>query len=391
MGLLKSLFILVIFFLVLGEVIRIPFAGLSIKLIDIGMVLLAAYWVFFIIKNFKKVRINKELGIPVLIFFLLALLSLFLNAKVLNGRELFISSLYLIRWIAYASIVFIIPVFNTSFKRKIKNLLVFAGFLVVVLGYIQYLFYPNLRNLYYLGWDEHLYRLFSTFLDPNFAGAFFVLYFLFALNILIESLKKQARFFSFLIGFISFFTLIAIFLTYSRSALLMLIAGSFVYLILNTRKSFAILTVVVFLLITVLLPKAYKTEGTNFLRIASSEARIESAKQAIEIFKQDPFFGVGFNAYRYAKNRYGFQPSMLEESHADAGTDNSFLFLLATTGIIGFIAYLYMWFKILRVNVKSKIIIASVSALFVDSLFINSLFYSFLMFWIWTLIGIYGE
>lgn len=388
MGLLKSLFILVIFFFAFGEVVRIPFAGLSIKLIDIGVVVLTIYWVLFIIKNFRKIKINKGLGIPILIFSAVALLSLLLNARFLNINELFISFLYLARWIFYASIIFIIPMFDDSFKKIIIKIFIYVGVLIVFFGYIQYLFYPNLRNLYYLGWDEHLYRLFSTFLDPNFAGAFFVLYFLFVLNILIDSLKKQARFFSLFLGVIVVLTLIAIFLTYSRSAFLMLITGSFVFLFLNTRRSFAILIVAVFFMATTLLPKAYKTEGTNFFRIASSEARLGSAKQAIEIFRQNPIFGVGFNAYRYAKNRYGFHPSIIEKSHADAGTDNSFLFLLATTGIIGFVAHLFIWFKILKINIKSKLLIASVAALFVDSLFINSLFYSFLMFWIWTLVGL---
>jgi len=391
MGLLKSLFILIIFLFAFGEVIRIPFADLSIKLIDIGVVLLAVYWIIFSTKNFKKIKINKELAIPVLIFSLIAFLSLLLNARLLTGKEFFISFFYLIRWIAYASVIFIIPTFNSFFKEIIKKSLIFVGFVVVLLGYIQYLLYPNLRNLYYLGWDDHLYRLFSTFLDPNFAGAFFVLYFLFVLNILIGSLKKQARFFLLFIGLISLLTLIAIFLTYSRSALLMLMTGSFVFLFLNTRRSFAILIVVVFLLATTLLPKAYKTEGTNLFRIASSQARLDSAKQAIEIFKEDPIFGVGFNSYRYAKHRHGFTFGIWEESHADAGTDNSFLFLLATVGITGFIAYFYMWFKILKINIRSKLLIASIAALFVDSLFVNSLFYSFLMFWIWTLVGLYGE
>ncbi|MEK7502098.1 MAG: O-antigen ligase family protein [Patescibacteria group bacterium] len=391
MGLLKSLFILIIFLFAFGEVIRIPFAGLSIKLIDVGIAALTVYWVLFGVINLKKIKIDKKRGIPMLIFFAAALLSLVLNARFLNINELFVSSLYLTRWVAYASIIFIIPMFDNSFKKIIIKLLIFIGIFIVVLGYIQYLFYPNLRNLYYLGWDEHLYRLFSTFLDPNFAGAFFVLYFLFVLNILIDSLKKQARFFSFSIGLILLFTLIAIFLTYSRSALLMLITGSFVFLFLNTKKTFAILIVVVFLSVTVLLPKAYKTEGTNFFRIASSQARLDSAKQAIEIFKEDPLFGVGFNAYRYAKDRHGFTFGDWEESHADAGTDNSFLFLLATVGITGFIAYLYMWFKILKINIRSKLLIVSVVAIFVDSLFVNSLFYSFLMFWIWILVGLYGE
>lgn len=391
MDILKLLFILTIFFFAFGEVVRIPLGDLSVKLIDMGVAALAFYWVLSSLKNFKKVKVDRKIGVPVVIFSSIALLSLLLNTIFLTTNELFVSFLYFIRWIAYASIIFIIPMFDSSFKNKIKNLLIFMGSFIVVLGYIQYLFYPSLRNLYYLGWDEHLYRLFSIFLDPNFAGAFFVLYFLFLLNILAESIKKKTNLFSFFLGVISFLTLFAIFLTYSRSALLMLAAGSFVFLVLNARRSLAILVIAIFLLVTTLLPRAYETEGTNFFRVVSSEARLDSAGQAVGIFKESPVFGVGFNAYRYAKDRYGFGPSMLEKSHADAGTDNSFLFLLATTGIVGLIAYLLMWFKIVKINIKSKLIIASVFAIFIDSLFINSLFYSFLMFWIWTLIGLYGE
>ena len=113
MGLLKLLFILTIILFAFGEIIRVPFAGLSIKLIDAGIVLLVSYWVLFGIKNLKKIKIDKRLGVPILIFSAVALLSLFLNARLLNINELFISSLYLIRWIAYASIVFIMPIFNS--------------------------------------------------------------------------------------------------------------------------------------------------------------------------------------------------------------------------------------------------------------------------------------
>ena len=386
MGLLRSLFALVIFFFLFGEVIRIPISGLSIKLIDIGVAILAFYWVLFIVNNKKKIRIDKRLSTPILIFFAVALLSLIFNAMFLKSDELFVSALYLIRWIAYASIAFIIPMFNSSFKKKIKNMLVLVGIFVVVLGYIQYFLYPNLRNLYYLGWDEHLFRMFSVFLDPNFAGAFFVLYFLFLLNLIFKNSKNNKL--QLIYCALAMPTLISVFLTYSRSALIMLTVGIVVFLIMKKKSVYILSVILVFTGITFILPKAYKTEGTNFLRITSSEARIGSAKQALGLFWDNPVFGVGFNTYRYAKNRHGFTFGNWEESHADAGTDNSFLFILATTGVTGFVTYLFMWFKILKINARSKVLIASIVALFVDSLFINSLFYSFLMFWIWSLVGL---
>ena len=35
--------------------------------------------------------------------------------------------------------------------------------------------YPDLRNLWYLGWDPHYYRVFATLLDPNYVGILLVL------------------------------------------------------------------------------------------------------------------------------------------------------------------------------------------------------------------------
>ena len=108
---------------------------------------------------------------------------------------------------------------NKDFKSLVKKLIIFIGIFIVGLGFIQFLFYQSLRNLFYLGWDEHLYRMFSIFLDPNFAGAFFVLYyFLFVLNILIDSLKINKIFFIFHWSYFTFY-LDCNFLTYSRSAL----------------------------------------------------------------------------------------------------------------------------------------------------------------------------
>jgi len=393
-GLLKLLFILAIFLFTFGEVIRVPFAGLSIKLIDIGVIVLVFYWILFIIKNFKKIKINKDLGIPILIFSTIVLFSLLLNSRLLSGKEFFVSFLYLIRWISYASIAFIIPMFNSSFKIKIKNLLVSVGSLVVILGFIQYLFYPNLRNLYYLGWDEHLYRMFSVFLDPNFAGAFFSLYFFLIAEITYSFIKKRELFKIAIFGLLGLLTFIAIFLTYSRSAILMLIIGSLTFLFLEKKRFIAIILVLLVFISIFLAPKAFKTEGTDLFRKVSSEARISSAKQAISVFAKNPVMGIGFNSYKFARFRYGFS-ARNDPSHAEGGTDVSLLFVLVTTGLVGFVAYIFLLSRIILLSYKkikstyiAKVLFVSIVALIVNSFFINSLFYSFFMVWIWVLVGL---
>lgn len=135
------------------------------------------------------------------------------------------------------------------------------------------------------------------------------------------------------------------------------------------------------------------TENTNLLRTASSFSRVESAGQALTIFKSSPLIGVGFNAYRYSLRRLGIEETPTDfENHANSTTDASLLFILATTGIIGLMAYGNLLYAIVKISFKKMhaggaIIIALYGGLLLNSLVINSLFYTFIMLWMWTLVG----
>ncbi|HSX08851.1 MAG TPA: O-antigen ligase family protein, partial [Candidatus Saccharimonadales bacterium] len=148
------------------------------------------------------------------------------------------------------------------------------------------------------------------------------------------------------------------------------------------------------------------SEGTNLFRTTSSNARVATSQDALIIFQKNPILGVGFNAYRYARLTHpltclpaGRSSSKggetLTVDHGGAGTDNSFLFVLATTGIVGFVAYLYLLWSMVKVgktnlgeNPYSAVLIASLIALCVDSFFINSLFYPFILVWVWIVIAL---
>ena len=383
MGLLKVLFCINLLFFPVGELLRISFFGIETKLLDISVFLFSICW--FIYGVISK-KINKTIYFPALGFIFMGFLSLAVNIWEFRSDQILKSSVYLFRWISYVGVFAFILSQNKDFKSLVKKILLIIGTLIVGLGFIQFIFYQSLRNLFYLGWDEHLYRMFSVFLDPNFAGAFFVLFFLFLIDRVLKNIKKK----NWLIFYsvMSVATLITVLLTYSRSAFTMLVIGACSYLILIKRKKMVIFLVSGFILLTFLLPKAYKTEGTNFFRTFSSEARIVSYKQSMEIIKDNPIFGVGFNAYRFAKERHEFSFPRDYKSHSDASADNSFLFILATTGVLGFISYIYMWYRIGLNNKKSALILSSILALFVNSLFINSLFYTPILFWLWIVIGV---
>src|SRR5258708_8198179 len=225
--------------------------------------------------------------------------------------------------------------------------MIYAGTCVCFIGLVQYLLYPNLRNLYYLGWDEHLYRLFSSFLDPNFACAFLVLFFLFITGLILSIPSAQYRIRLSGIA-LMLILLISIILDYWRSAFFMLATGIIMLFILGKKARYILISIIICVFLLLLSQIAFKSEGTNLLRASSTLQRVDSAAKAIQIIRDNPIIGVGFDAYRYAQMRYGFLKNNKDyPNHAGAGTDNSFLFILATTGIVGFASFMYLLFRIL--------------------------------------------
>ena len=387
----------------LGEVVRFDLGNnFFIKPIDAAAIVLSLIWA---IKRFNRRReiFSDSLFLPISIFIGVMFASLILNVKNFSQNEIFVAFSYILRWILYANLYFIVKTFPSKFKKKILYTLLTVSGIFTFFGFIQYFFYSNLRNLYYLGWDEHMHRMFSVFLDPNFAGAFFVLYLFFLLGILLYLLNNNKIKQSWLIGLMSIFALISIFLTYSRSALIMFLLSVIIFFVLLRKIKWIFGIILISTTFIVISSKNFNIENINLFRIASAEARLDSAKIAMQIIRENPVFGVGFNTYRYAQIKYGFRNEINSSgSHADAGTDNSFLFVLATTGIVGLIFYLNLLWNIIKkayssykVNKENNIqkyisitIISSVVGLIVSSLFINSLFYSFIMIWMWILLGL---
>ena len=414
MKLLKILTILALVLFPFGEILRFDVGNnVVLKPLDIivgitALIFLSSRlkWKDLLQMNFLKHNdgmrflgfARNDIRLPVIVFSNVALVSLLINLTWLEPKDLLVSSLYLIRWISYASLVGIIWQFDEKFKKKLMALLFIDGVIIVLAGFLQYFFFNSLKSLYFLGWDEHMHRIFSVFFDPNFAGAFLVLFFLFLTGALHKHIEEKEYKESKILGIILGLTLIAVFLTFSRGALLSLVAGSVVFFVLIKRIKFLlVLFGFIALFIAVASPQFYD-ENMNLFRTASSKARIANYGTAFTFIQDRPLLGVGFNAYRYAKESYGYQTNWtLAPSHADAGVDNSFLFVLATTGIVGLSVYLWLWFTILKRayylhkkkgSVLGTVVIASSIALFVNAMFINSLFFAPLMLWMWVLVGL---
>lgn len=290
-----------------------------------------------------------------IIYFILAcVFSLLVNYKLVDIKSI----LYLVRLWSYSMIAVYISNFVSDHKAVDRSLLA-VSVSAATLGWLQYIFWPDLTALRYLGWDDHLLRMAGTFLDPTYLGLILVLGI-----ILAEKLNFKK---------IIYFLLISLAFTYSRSSYL--IASLF----LIYKKKF--LPLIIFILIILLLPKNIG-EGTNLTRTVSGNKKLINYKENAEIFIKSPLVGIGFNNMCNARQLYLNDTNV--NSHSCSGSDSSILFLLATTGIIGSMLLLHA----ISHMPYDIILKASFIVVLLHSLFANSLFYPHIMFWMFALLGL---
>ena len=375
-------------------------------LTDVVLAFMVTLWLGRKLIKREKI-IPPPLTKPILLFATCCLLSLLYNSSLLSGREAGVASLYLVRWVVYAGLYFVVydlihnpkvKISSAKLADQISNLLIGTGVAAAVLGLLQYIFIPDTRFLEKYGWDPHLYRVIGTFFDPGFLGAIFVLT---LILIVILNWNKQNRLLiakqqtlfiakqQTLFIFAGIIVYLALALTYSRASYLAYLAGMGTIAWFKKSPRFFLAVAAAGIITVFLLPRP-GGEGVRLERESTIKYRIINWKQSLTIVQKNPVFGVGFNAYRYAQRRYGFLDiPEWQLSHAGAGADSSLLFILATTGIVGFSAYLWLWWKILRS--KNLIILASALALLVHSSFVNSLLYPWIMGWMWILLGSFSS
>lgn len=312
----------------------------------------------FILPHFLKWSKNKPkhpLFKPFLIFSGVALVSLLIATPLfsLTLIQFFTAFLYLLRFFFVFSLLFV------DFSADQKKLFPHVLFSIPISGLLQYFFLPDLRFLKGIGFDDHLYRLTFPFLDPNYVGA--ALSFLFLTTIPLRSKK--------LFKTLLILTFTALALTFSRASYLSLFSGlTFLFLSSpKTRKTFLPL-IAIFAALVLLAPKP-SGEGVNLLRTYSISSRLDNYQQGFKLSLRNPLTGLGFNTLSTHQNT-----ATNTISRSSAGLDNSFIFILSTTGIIGLSAYLYLLYSFFR-NTKSLFLKAGLISLIIHSFFNNTLFY----------------
>jgi len=385
---LKAINVLIFVFLAIlpfGQLTRLPFStnpSAHLYLTDIVVFLIVFFWLltFFGKKKYQLTPLAK----PIFLFASLAFISLMVNLKNFSLNENTVAFLYFLRWIFYAGIYFVISDLKSKFKwlkwPEFKCYLMIVGSAIAVFGLIQYFWFPNLKALEVWQYDPHFYRLVGTFLDPGFTGLVLVL----TLFLIIFAWFEQKKKYLIPLGLMVF---TALALTYSRASWLVFLIG--IFLIFLRKKAWLFLLAIIFLSIFTFyfLPRP-AGEGGKIERTYTIYSRLENYRQSLIIAKKYPLFGVGFNTYRYVQRNEGF---LAEEewqvSQSGAGADSSFLLVLATTGIFGFLSYFWLWGKALKESQKNLLVLASLLAIIIHSFFLNSLFYPQIMVWSWFLLA----
>lgn len=375
--------------LIAGQIVKIPLVDLR------GLAILDITIIFLALLGLKKMIFQKKSldfkNLPLNFYFLslflvIAGVSLLLNPLNLNFDQFLISGLYFFRLVLFIVIFYLIIkkilVFNTS------NIFIYSGFSLALLGILQFIFIPDLRFLRISGWDPHFFRAVSTFLDPNFLGGFLVLSLLSLYYTEIEGKKIKL---SLLI--LVYFCLA---LTFSRSSYLFFFVSFFTLGIL-TKSAKIILSSI--LLSIVLLATFYIYEISiatprNIDRNESAQSRLDTWTQGINLFLKHPLFGVGFNSYKYALEKYNLADKVQINTRGSASNDSSLLFVLSTTGILGFGLFFSFIISTLHIsgikNRKDKsgqIIFCGLISLLVNSFFVNSLFYPAILTWLILYVG----
>ncbi len=355
----------------LGQLGRISFINQQINVylyeVFVGLLVVMLLFKFrskplaHCIKNFKSI----------ILFFGVLLFSFVINITNYNLRENLVAFLYFFRLIMYF-IFFVYLSFYINKEKKqsliTKGIAIFMV-ITIVFSLIQYFLYPDLRNLFYLGWDPHLYRMFGLFFDTSVSGAIYGIVFLYLL-IGKPNIHKFARYFLITIYFIF------IILTFSRSLYLALTISIVVMFFKKRSFKSIILYSLFFILFLTLVPKP-SGEGVNLLRMFSIESRKLSYIQAIKIWEKKPVFGIGYNHIRYEKIKENVLEYDLKTSHAGASFHSSFLIILVCGGVIGLVLFLSVLYRLAVINELSLILIIFLSLL---SLSDNILLHPFILF-----------
>ena len=400
----KFLFTLLFIWIILWEMWRIPILlEQGVSLVDISVVLLAFFgWIkyFFKEKNFFIYPWFWLFSLFLLVWFS----SLLINSHemVLNFWEFSQSFLYFVRYLLFWTLIFLSFNFWKNFwddekkseenKNFLINWIFISSFIIFILWTLQMKFFWNFEKLWMqnLWWDPHIWRMLSTWFDPNFLSGYFAFVISLAVWVAWEQYFKFKKINYFLI-FLIFCLISWIIFSYSRSGLLAFLVASWILWIFLSRKFLLIFTIIFILWIWVSdrakerffdwVESAKNIFFNTWTLDPTAKLRVKSWETGIQLFQEKPWLWRGFNTLKIVqKEKWVF----MTKSHWASGIDASFLTVLATTGLVWFLLFLWFILWILFFNFKKFLqkkdgfaiwLFAWLLGILANAIFVNILFF----------------
>jgi len=252
---------------------------------------------------------------------------------------------YCLRLAAVLSLFPLVRVANIKYGT-IRSLLFSVALILAGLGFIQLILVPSLPVTHESwfsqvllgysrgGWDPHQNRLFSSWLDPNFLGGFFVIIIglVFARLNYFFSDKDKVGFSPILIAIPVY---VALVLTKSRASFLSLVVVTLAFFFLAKAKRLVVPVISGIIAMLILFPAFSSRIFVVPTEDPTVALRTHALSQAVGHLQRYPVFGIGYNAYGTEQIVSGNVNDIAINSLA--GTDNFLLMFLATTGVWGFV------------------------------------------------------
>jgi O-antigen ligase/polysaccharide polymerase Wzy-like membrane protein len=382
--------------IVLGQVAKVPLIATEIKTAPVLLSDLVAgtlaVWLVASVMMAGRIRLDRTTAL-LAGFVLVNVLAISVAAVKFNltpGQAVF-SSLYLVRWSLYAVLyLFALTVLRRSAGSRLTRVALavcaaFAGF-----GIIQSIFLPDFAFMIYpdaipyVDWDVQGNRLVSSFLDPNFAGAF-VMFGLFYAHA--QAAQRKPSY-----PLLALFW-VALILTLSRSSIIasLLGLGLLTFRTRSFRRLFLPLAVIA--LIGTLAAGRLIEFAASYHKLTllepSALSRLGSWLLAWQVFADNPLIGVGYNTFGIVRSAYG--SAVL--GNTAFGSDGGVLYLAAVSGIVGVTLLCWALRRIMKlglqtyrsgtlpdnVRVLGLTLYAWVPSLVIHSAASNSIFYPFII------------
>lgn len=404
-----TLLVLLLFTPITGQLVSLPIGGFNLLPSDVVLPILLLIWFVDKWKNDRKIHLGL-IGKSILVLIGAMILSYLFNLIRFDLGEMLPAGAHLARIVMYMLSFFVAYDLLTRDKNQ-KTLhwilvgLIGAMTVILILGLLQFFIFPSLvfTEFHEAGWDPHIKRLFSTWLDPNFIGGYatFILGMVIALVLYFFN-QKNWKWFG-ITSSIALMGLIAVGLTFSRSGYLALVTMLGLLALIKSRK-LLLVGIVAGLLIFVASPRVQERVGDGVESMQAlfgfgeaeldptAALRVESWNNAWEIIADYPVLGAAYNRYPNEIQERGLNTT----DHAIGGSDSSLLTLWATTGLLGLLAGIGVMVTSIVVGFKafwrkkdlqsylSAGILAGLAGLMVSAVFVNALFYALIMIGVWV-------